>query len=209
MRKSKFFCLLLVCLLLLTACGQNHPEVSLYDQGLEVVALMEDVMSNDAYLDMLSASEELRAIIDNAAAGDYSVPMAVYSISFSSSVFAELVDTSTIPESLLDVVTHRLISAVPPQVNAAGGAQVLAASSLCTVGKTFVSSQLKEDILYLYVFETGCPVAVVFTGGEDQTVTATANAIFYQGFDVSDPQSIQDFFGNEFATVTLLTEADH
>ncbi|MBR4291193.1 MAG: hypothetical protein IKT52_11235 [Oscillospiraceae bacterium] len=202
MYKIRFLCIFLTVLLLLTACTSNAPEPSLYDRGLEVIALMHDAINSDAYLDMLSANEDMRTIIDEAAAGDYNAPAAAYSISFMPDALNAVGDLSALPETLLDTVSHRLISAVTTQVNAFGGVEILAASTMCTVGKTFVCSELKEDIIYLYVFENGCPVAVTFTGGEDQTVCASANVIFYEDFPTSDAQSIQEFFGDKGVTVT-------
>lgn len=206
MRKLKSFCMLLAALVLLTACGQNTPQPSLYDRGMETIALLDEAIRCEAYLDMLSASENLRVYIDDAASGDYSTPAAVYAVSFAADpLLLEPEVSSDLPEALSDLVRHRMIATVTTQINAYGGMEFLAASSMCTVGKTFVSTDFAEDIIYLYVFEQGVPVAVTFTGGEDHTVSASASFLFSDKFPTSDAQSIQNFFGNGVVTVTDIT----
>lgn len=196
---KKLFSLVLsvVFLFSLTACDSTE-EPSLYDRGLEIVSLTEEVMGNDAYLDMLSVSEPLRNIIAEAASGDYTQPSAVYMLSFPDSsalAFAGIEDSTALPESVLEAVTHRLYAAVISQVNAMGGAEVLAAASMCSVGKTFVSTTAAENTIYLYIYEKGCPIAVTFTIGEDHTVTATGNVILYKDFPCSSPEEMEAFWG--------------
>lgn len=202
MRKVKLICVLLAVLLLLTSCGQSAPEPSLYDRGLETIALMAEAIRSDAYLEMLSASENLRVIINEAASGDYSSPKAVYAISFTAIPMDDITGSPELSESLLELVKHRMVSTVITQINALGGMEPLAASSMCTTGKTFVSADFTGDIIYLYVFAQGYPVAVTFTGGEDHTVSASANILLHDGFPTSDAQSIQNFFGSGIVTVS-------
>ncbi len=205
---KKYGCILCVLFLLflLTACEKT--EASLYDRGLETVALMAEAIRSEAYLDLLSAAEPLREIIDDAAAGDYSTPKEVYSLSFREDAlqaFSGIPELTAVPQTLAEVVSHRLISTIIPQVNAAGGAETLAASTICTIGKTFVSEELKEDMIYIYTFGSGCPVAVTFTGGEDHTVSASACVILNEDFSCGDAGEIQNFFGADTMEVTCIS----
>ena len=205
---KKWICMICAAALVLAlgACGKEEP--TLYDRGMEVIGLMEEAIRSEAYLELMSAAQPLREYIARAAQGDYRNPKAVYAVSFSTDVlqmYSGVLEPVDLPETLTDVVEHRLLAAVVSQINAAGGVETLAASSMCTVGKTFVSGEPEEDLIYLYVFENGCPVAVTFTTGEDSTVSATANIILNENFPCGDAAQIREFFGDGAAEVTAVT----
>ena len=198
---KKLLCIVCAALLLLSLCACGKTEVSLCDRGMEVIGLMSTAIRSEEYLDLMSASPSLREKIDAAAAGDYTVPQAVYAITFPGNALDGI---GPVPEELKDLVSDRMISALAAQINAAGGAETLATATICTVGKTFVSTELAEDSIYLYVFSNGCPVAVTFTTGEDHTVSATSNIILYEDFPCENVEELQEFLG-EFAKVTEIT----
>lgn len=87
------------------------------------------------------------------------------------------------------------------QINAQNGATTLAATTVCSAGKTFVSTEEDGDAIYLYVYENACPAAVSFVKGEDNTVSASGTFIINDGFDTSSPESLQEFFGETGAVV--------
>lgn len=205
---KRLICMICVMTLVLAlaACGKEEP--TLCDRGLEVIDLMEEAIHSEAYLDLMSAAQPLREKIAQAAQGDYRNPKAVYAISFSTDVlqmYSGVLEPVDLPETLTDVVEHRLLAALVSQVNAAGGMEALAASAMCTVSKTFVGSEPKQDLIYLYTFESGCPVAVTFTTGEDNSVSATATIILYEDFPSGSAAEIQAFFGGKSVAVTCIS----
>ena len=170
MKKCMTIVLAVLVTLALCGCSNAAPkERSLYTQGLDVANLVVQAAQSEAYLDQVSVSSPLREIVKNAVQGDYSSPKAVYELRFSS----RPVETDTLPEPLAKAFRQRLLPTLVSQLNATAGAETLAAASVCTMGKTFVASNVTQDTLYLYQYETGCPIAVNFTPGEGGAVSAS------------------------------------
>ena len=94
------------------------------------------------------------------------------------------------------------MASIVSQINAMGGVENLAASSVCTVGKTFVSENASESIIYLYTYEDAAPIAVTFTVGEDYTVSATGTFILYDGFTFGSAEEIRSAFSDIAVSVT-------
>ncbi len=62
------------------ACGDapaKAEEKSLYDHGLELIALLDEMAESKEYLSLFSANDELMEILAEAAEGDFSKPQAV------------------------------------------------------------------------------------------------------------------------------------
>lgn len=169
---KKYMTIILAVLVTLALCGCGNAaakDSSLYTQGLDVANLVVQAVQSEAYLDQVSVSSPLREILEDAAQGDYSSPKAVYELRFSSLP----VETDTLPEPLAKACRQRLLPTMISRLNAAAGAETLAAASVCTMVKTFVASNVTEDVLYLYQYETGYPIAVIFTPGEGGAVSAS------------------------------------
>ena len=180
--------------------GGNSSNKTLYEQGLEVISLMEEMASSDTYLKIYSVSSEIQDIMRTAGEGDFSEPKAIYRVATPEETLLGLAEIagSEAPEGLSDTlkdyVQSRMNGAIINQINAMGGATTLAAANICTGGKTFVSDELTEDVIYLYTYESAVPVAISFAVGEDGAVSATGNFILYEGFNVDTEQDIKDFF---------------
>ena len=84
-------------------------------------------------------------------------------------------------DALRENLLTRLFSALPTRINAQGGSTALAATSICTTGKTFVSTELTENMIYVYTYENAMSVAVTFIKGEDSAVSATATLLIRDG----------------------------
>jgi len=168
--------------ILLGACGGRAGAQSLYARGLEVVSVLEEMARSDEYLSILSASGELREILSEAGQGNFSRPKAVYRIRLSADAPLPAEDLDGMSDALRESIRAKTLSAVVSQVNALGGVETLAASSVCTAGTTFAGGELEEDVIYVYTYEDAVPAAVTFIGGEDGTVSATGMFVLYDGF---------------------------
>ena len=105
-------------------------------------------------------------------------------------------------ENLKAVMRRKTVgTALITQINAQNGATNLAATTICTAGKTFVGSEGEGDAIYLYVYENACPAAVSFVRGEDNSVSASGTFILNDGFDASSPESLEKFFGESGAVI--------
>ena len=91
------------------------------------------------------------------------------------------------------------------QINGYAGVNKLAASSVLTLGKSFVDNSLTEDVIYIYTFENASPVAVSFTVGENGAVSVGGNFIMYEEFTCGSVAEVQEFF-SEFGAVVAEIE---
>lgn len=183
----------------------NAETKSLYVQGLEVVQLMSEMTQTEEYVDIHTGDSQIKTIIQNISAGDYSTPKAVYSISIADNnlaAMAELGNLNNTSEELKDFLMKRVLGSLMTQINGMSGVEKLAASSVCTVGKTFVNENATEDVIYLYSYENAIPVAVTFTVGEDQAVSASGVFVMYDGFPCGSADEIESFFSDITVEVT-------
>lgn len=194
--------LALTMALMLCACGSaggnSGSGKSLLEHGLDVVATMEEMASSDEYVNFYTGSKEMAEIINEIGEGDYSAPAAVYKLTIDEKAIEEwamLSGAEGLSETLKAAVTQKAVgAALITQINAQSGATTLAATSICTAGKTFVSTEASGSMVYIYAYENGCPAAVSFVEGEDHAVAATGNFILNDDFDSSSEDTIRAFF---------------
>ena len=199
---------ILLAVLLLAGCSAGEKlEKSAYDHGLELVAMLDEMSENEEYIQIYTGASSIGEIIAGISAGDYSAPSNVYEITVSEenlSAMAELSRIDTASEQLQNFVKQRTLAALITQVNAMAGAETLAATSVCTAGKTFVNEELDSAMFYLYVYEDTPPIAVTFVPGDDSTVSATANFILYEEFTCGSSAEIKEFFSELAPEVTQI-----
>lgn len=188
----------MMLIIALSGCaGPANGGKTLYEHGMDVVMLMDEMVSSNSYGSLMSSSEEIEQMRLALAAGDYAVPQAVYEIGVPS--FGDMLSlagsgdaTDSFSDSLQNLLDNRSAASLVSLVNSRNGAAALASASIYTAGKTFVSSEAAESTLYLYTFQNGNPIAVVFTTGEDSTVTATGTFLMMDGFDAESAEQLQD-----------------
>ena len=165
---------------------------------MEVVSLLAEMSKSEEYISLLSGSTEIRSILGEVSKGNYTQPKAVYRISIPESAALNLMelDISGLSETLQENIKSKVSSMIFSQINAMGGATTLAASSVCTAEKTFVSDELEEDQIYLYTFSNAVPATVTFTRGEDGTVAATGTFLLYEDFQADPASSVRSLLGD-------------
>jgi len=202
MRKSiKNTLIGLIIVLSLTACsGKSNTEAkSLYEQGLEIVQLLSEMTQTEGYADVYTGNSEVKAVIQSISTGDYSSPKTVYAISVADDDLAAMVELNrlgNVSDELKNFLLRRARSALMTQINSMSGVENLAASSVCTAGKSFVSENAAEDVIYLYTYENARPIAVTFTIGENHSVSASGMFVMYDGFTCGSAAEIESFFSD-------------
>lgn len=184
-------------------------EKSLYTQGLEVIALMDEMVKNESYIGAYSTSEEIFAITKELAGNDYSCPAAVYALSFPDEALSSLAELSELENASAELnrsLKAKLSSALITQINARSGVSALAAAAICTSGKTFVNHEADGNVTYLYTYRDAAPVAITFIPGEDFAVSATGSFILSDSFSYGSAEEIRSFFGEAMVDVELITE---
>ena len=211
MKKAFAFVLVLVIILGLAACGavkEVQESKSLYAHGLDVVSMLSEMTRSESFIGIYTANSEIKDIILALGEHPYDTPAAVYAITIPEDVLmgmAELSNLGDASEELKSYLTQRVMASLMSQINAMSGVENLAASSVCTVGKTFVSESATENVIYIYDYEDTAPVAVTFTLGEDHTVSASGTFIFYDGFTCGSVEEIQGVFSDIAVNVTEVT----
>ncbi len=216
MRKDLLAVLFMAAMLGLSGCGNaaadggeevKKAEKSLYDHGLDLVDLMEEMVESDTYRQIYTASGEIETVLKRAAEGEYDEPKAVYKITLPEEMIYELAEIQgmgDMSEELKNYMGGRTALALASQINGAAGVNAIAASSICTAGKTFVHPALDGQEIYLYTFSHGAPAFVVFNEGEDDTVSANSTFIFNENFKTGTPEEVEAYFGEISAAVELV-----
>ena len=211
MKKTIAFVLVLTIILGLAACGaanEAKESKSLYAHGLEVVSMLSEMTRSENFIGIYTANSEIKDIILALGENSYEQPDAVYAITVPEDTLTGMAELSNLEGASIELKSYlmqRVMASLMSQINAMSGVENLAASSVCTVGKTFVSENATENVIYIYVYEGTAPVAVTFTLGEDHTVSATGTFIFYDGFTSGSAEEIQSVFSDIAVNVTELT----
>ena len=189
----------------LTACGSNKEEVSLYEQGLEVVSLMEEMANSESYIQLFTGNTEINEIIQNIAEGDYSQPAAVYEVIIPEDnyqiVFESAEVQTTMSEELERTMQKKVNAALVTQINALGSSMNLAASTVCTAGKSFIDQGFEQDMIYIYTYENTAPVAITFLQEEDGIVSATGSFLINEELQELTEETIALLFEDMNVTV--------
>lgn len=200
--------MVLVLVLSLSACQNNESSAktkSLYTQGLEVIQLMHEMTQSEEYIDLCTGSSEIKAIIQNISAGDYTAPKAVYAISATDENLAAMAGLHNLDnpsKGLKTCLAERILGALMAQINGMGGADNIAAANICVAGKTFVNENANENVIYLYTYDNAVPVAVTFSVGEAHAIDAGGVFVIYDKFTYGSADEIKSFFSDITVEVT-------
>ena len=197
--KNTLIGLFIVISLTACSCKGNAEAKSLYEQGLEIVQLLSEMTQTEGYADVYTGNSEVKAVIQSISTGDYSSPKAVYAISVADDDLAAMVELNrlgNVSDELKNFLLRRARSALMTQINSMSGVENLAAASVYTAGKSFVNENAAEDVIYLYTYENARPIAVTFTIGENQSVSASGMFVMYDGFTCGSAAEIESFFSD-------------
>ena len=205
--KKKFIVILTVIMILsVTACGTRKEQDSIYEQGLEVVALMDEMADSQSYVQMFTGNNQISEVIQSNTNGDYSEPVKVYEVVLQNDNSLGLLRNDETQESMSDklkeIISKKVNASVITQLNAHGGSENLAASTICTAEISFVNNEVKEDVIYIYVYENTAPVAVVFSQEGNDIVSANGTFMFGEEFRNLTEESISELFEGLYVTVS-------
>ena len=125
---------------------------------------MEEMAGNQSYVQMFTGNTQISEVIQSNTNGDYSKPSMVYEVVLQKNNFQGLLENegiqTTMSDELKRIVGKKVNASVVTQLNAYGGSENLAASTICTAGISFVNSEVKEDVIYIYIYENSEEVLV-------------------------------------------------
>lgn len=154
-------------------------------QGLSLISLMKEKAMNDDYSRLLGRNDEFIAKLHELCAGDMSKIHDVIRLSGVFDMFSlseeRLLQFSPMLKRELETLLLKSFTA-----NWSNKAEMdkIAAASFIASERTFVSSELKEDCIYIFGFEDDSlyPVAVGFMRGEENSVSAFSTFVLSKDF---------------------------
>lgn len=198
MKLKHILCAALAALVLVSCADGKSPV----EHGMDVVAMLDEMAGNTDYLSALTGKEEVLAIAAELDAGNYEQYRTVYRITIDEEKLRGFLGFTDVEmsDSLKNYFNNGALSSVITRLNAAHGVNYTMVSSLCTAGKKFVSRGITENCIYLYTFEKGTPIAVIFGRGEDDAVSASGYFILDEDFRPLSVPDVEALF-SEFEPV--------
>lgn len=191
-RFSVLFCILLLCIACLPAC-QSAPS-NLLDHGMDVIAIMSDMVSNDQYAELMMGNiNSVNEHLQNLKSEDYSKPSAVYEVSVPAESLLKVLtgsskDALQMSDRLQDYVLDSTYSSFISTINSEAGVSALTVSSVLCAQLTF-EEKIDQNTIYLYVFDQAV-IAVTFLKGEDQTVRALGHFVLSESLAVTNEEDM-------------------
>ena len=205
MKKKILVVLFVILILSLTACGSKKEQVSLYERGLEVVDLLDEMADSQSYVQMFTGNTQISEVIQSNTNGDYSKPQAVYEVVLQKDNYQGLLGNEDTQRAMSDelerIMEKKVNASLITQMNAYGGSENLAASTICTTDIFFVNSEIKEDVIYIYVYENTAPVAITFLQEGNDIVSANGTFLFGEELVNLTEETILQLFEGTYVTV--------
>ncbi len=209
---NKYICLFLSVMLIAGGSGcakeesQPREYTQIYEAGLDITYLLSEMASSDEYITFFTGDTAVKDVVKKIGDGDYSKPKAVYEIMITDEMFERLVDTASLDnatDELKKSLTDRVRSSFITQLNGTAGVNSLAASGICTAGKTFINP-IADGIILVYTYENGYPIAITFTAEPDGLAGASGTFVMVEDFD--SIEGIKSYFSETDIEVLEVTQ---
>ena len=150
----------------------NSSDKELYDIGKQMIGIQDEMVRSEEYKEILGAVA-FENVIKSVAEGDYTSPSAVYSVTLpENDELLYLIGRSIaknwegLSENLKEQVRELVnFSTLLSYICAQKGTEVMAFRSIYTSYKEFDDLVLDDSKMFLYVFEKGTPIAVIYENG--------------------------------------------
>lgn len=193
--KERLFAILLACILpitLLASCTRGSS--SLAECGEDVISMMTEMLTSDEYISLytissISYDEQINALRK----GDYSKSLAIYELSIpEKELLDKTVDKDKMSDELYEYICSSAYTSFASRVNEPCGIEAMTVSAIITAQKTYAYEDIDTKTIYLYVFEKGCPIAVTFVSGGNNSLKAVGHFIVNDNFITDDESSIKE-----------------
>ncbi len=179
-------------LFLFVACGK---QANLDKMGMEMAAILDEMVKSDQYLQLLNIDlEDVTESRKEFVANDYDTPIKKFSITYPDceKMFDNLISTGEIKiddwNSLSDLLKVQLLQKVSPQViidtininENYSLSNIILLRTAYIAKKQFNNCKINDNIIYLYIFETGMPIVIIFES-KGANVYAEAQFLFLKG----------------------------
>ena len=183
--------LMLTFTLALSSCAVRAS--SLTDRGQRVISLMDEMIKSEEYSKAYVSISGTEDLIEDLRFADRSEPTAVYELSVSlENLLPASVDVDKMSATLADYLRGATYVSFASKLQDKDSYYNIAVSSIYTAQITFSDSSVKDEVVYLYVFEEGYPIIVSFVPGEDGAVRAIGQLLLIDDFATDDEKTVEN-----------------
>lgn len=181
------------------ACSNNlekKPDDFLYNKGLEMIGVMEETALSETFKDAVLPTED-NPFFSKVSELDLENPLKVYELKISKKYlehqFSEafISDISNAFQRGLEIKSKESIAL---QINGKLGSEAILFSSLTNYKDAFSYPDLKEDVIYLYIYDQELSVMVTYSVYDDAVSAASFFVIHENLKDVESEEDLQVWF---------------
>ncbi|MBQ1211919.1 MAG: hypothetical protein IIX69_00695 [Clostridia bacterium] len=187
--KRRLLIIFVTAFLLLSLYSCNTSDKPLEKAGEEVIALMREMTVSEEYEKLYGLHLDYGNAVAKLREGDYTEASAVYELDVP---VGSMLSVEMNSDNLEEYVTSAAYVSFASRVNQAAGVEALSVAAAYSAQITFVNTELKENTVYLYVFENGYPITVAFIPGEDGAVRAVGYFMLNDSLLVESSDDIEN-----------------
>ncbi len=188
------FLAIIVCA---SAVSCDLPSKTPIEQGYEIISIIDEKIDSDKLASIYGIQADDLELLETLRAADYTENAEVYQLYMPRDVyfkklFGEDVSQDDFSETLYNSLTAISASMIAHTITK--DYKAIAVLSMTSYGQAFVDSSIDEDLLYLYVFNSGAPIIVSMHPSGNGAVTASGCIIINDEFNTADKESIERSF---------------
>lgn len=192
----------LLSLTFITFCACNDTP-DLYQKGVEITTIMGEMIESELYVETMGPSHVDLTLVK---AKDYDTPTRAYKISVPSfDTFIQKMGTydktqidefNELSDNLKEQIENKFsFQIITNWINSKSGNDELVISTIFNARNTY-NGKISSSVAYLYTFETGKPIVVLFAPFGDKQFTASGNFIFAKNLSsLSEVRELFEPFG--------------
>lgn len=176
-----------------TAIYVAEDSAFLASQGLRLTQQMRQLANDSGYVAHAVHAGKIKALVEDIGKQEYSKPRKVFRITHLHMNMAKaLLSQSGATKPL---ILDRIVRSIPSLLNAQGGADHLAATSLLFAEDAFLYHGLKEYTLYLYLYDGNYQSMVLYRPAKQHIVLANASIVAHEKLrGLTTPADVKQFF---------------
>ena len=190
---------------LLSSCKSSNVD-ELYNYGIEMTTMTQKMIKNQDYIDLIQPESDLDIFV----ASDYDSPIRVFAASnLNYEKYISTLDDAEKYNNLPEDIKQQLYNRVLPNIDIILNNNYMLYPSIISTFKCFMTfeSSIKEDMVYIYLFETGKTIIVKFEKVSDNVISATSNFFPTEAKTLSEFRDLFEIFDAEVEDVTSVNNA--
>ena len=223
-RKTVFLLVLMLLLCAMAGCSNSKEQentkaekLSLKEQGLKVVRLMNEKIQSDEYqalMGLTTSSLAKSEVLKKLREANYDQPENIYRIRFSNDDLGNLlkyyrleeIELSSMSDELQKTLQKRILGSVFNFLITKEGVERVALQSYFSTDLLFVADEKNIQEIYLYAYPDQYPIAVTITVAEDGAASATGNFVILDDFKAGSEQEVKESLLSKLGDDTEVVE---